>query len=48
MVSLNRISASALQSAEHVGESTLRVLLKLENRPAVIVTNSSNDSSVSA
>ena len=49
VVSLNRTSATAVQSGGHVGGGTkLQVLQKLQNRAARIVTNSSSDSSASA
>ena len=49
VVSLNRTSATAVQSGGHVGGGTrLQVLQKLQNRAARIVTNSSYDSSASA
>ena len=49
VVSLNRISATAVRSGGGAGGGTnLQVLQKLQNRAARIVTNSSCDSSASA
>ena len=48
VVSLNRTSATAVQSGGLVGGTRSQGLQKLQNRAARIVTNSSYDSSASA